>query len=115
MAANLANTIDVKQLCAATRVSKKTLETIFRDYVGVTPLDFIKIRRLQQVYKALVRANPSRITVADIARAWGFHRLDIFTNQFKELFGRSPLEVLRQTNAGILTGSMRSLSPWLLS
>jgi AraC-like DNA-binding protein len=97
MAAHLVEgAVRLDEVCQATGVSKPILLNVFRDYVGLDPLQYLKICRLNQVHKALRRADPATTAVRDIARAWGFMHLDGFTRQFTELFGKSPLEVLRQ-------------------
>lgn len=96
MAGHLGDAIGLDQMCRATGVDKETLVRIFRDCLGLDPVQYLKVCRLNQVHKALRRADPATIAVADIARAWGFSNLRRFTREFTEWFGQSPSEVLRQ-------------------
>jgi AraC-like DNA-binding protein len=96
LAPNREGPIQMDELCAATGLDRPNLEKLFHDYLGVGPLRYLEIRRLYQVYKALLRANPSTTTVADLARAWGFWRTNRFSANFSALFGKSPRKVLHQ-------------------
>lgn len=96
MAGHLDGAVRLEEVCRAAGVSRENLVSIFRDYVGIDPIQYLKICRLNQVHKALRRANPATTSIVDIARAWGFSHLGAFTRQFTELFGKSPLEILQQ-------------------
>lgn len=91
MAGYLGDAIGLDQLCRATGVDRETLVSIFANYLGLDPIQYLKVCRLNQVLKALRRADPATIAVADIARAWGFSNLRAFTRDFSEWF-----ESLRQ-------------------
>jgi AraC-like DNA-binding protein len=95
-AANLERTIQLEELCKATGLSKQSLEETFHEYLGVGPIRYLKIRHLYHVYRALLRADPATTAVADVARAWGFYHQGRLNAEFTALFGKSPLEVLRQ-------------------
>ncbi len=97
MAAHLEDAIHVEDLCKATGVRRENLVSIFRNYVGLDPIQYLKIRRLNQVHKALRRGDPATTSIANVARAWGFSHLGAFTRQFTELFGEAPLKVLQAT------------------
>jgi len=101
LAARREGAIQIDELCAATGLARANLEKLFHDYLGVGPLQYLEIRRLYQVYKALLRADSATSTVANLARAWGFWHVHRFSAEFTTLFGKSPLEVLRQPPARI--------------
>ncbi|HEY2106556.1 MAG TPA: AraC family transcriptional regulator [Candidatus Binataceae bacterium] len=96
MADHLGGAVSLEQLCQATGVDRETLLSVFRNCLGLDPVQFLKVSRLNQVHRALRRADPAIIAVADIARAWGFSNRRAFTREFTQWFGKSPTEVLRQ-------------------
>jgi transcriptional regulator GlxA family with amidase domain len=102
LAANRKGAIQIDELCSATGLGRANLEKLFNDYLGVGPLRYLEIRRLYQVYKALLRANPATTTVANLARAWGFWHANRFSANFSALFGKSPLEVIHQPPTPII-------------
>ena len=97
MAGHLEGGVRLDELCQASGVSRQTLLRIFANCVGLDPIRYLTVCRLNQVHKALRRADPAISAVADIARAWGFSHLGTFSRQFTELFGVSPDQVLRAT------------------
>ena len=101
LAANREGAIQLDELCTATGLGRANLEKLFHDYLGVGPLRYLEIRRLYQVYKALLRADPATTTVANLARAWGFWHVNRFSANFSALFGKSPLEILHQPPTAI--------------
>lgn len=76
-------------LCELTNVSRRTLQYSFDSILGISPLQYLRATRLNQVRRALRRAN-ARQTVADIASYWGFWHLSQFAKDYKTLFGESP-------------------------
>jgi len=98
MAAHPEGAVRLEDLCTASGVSAEIMRSMFRRYIGLDPLPYLLTRRLNQVRKALIRADPATTAVADIARAWGFSHLASFTRQFTELFGRTPSAVLHRSS-----------------
>jgi transcriptional regulator GlxA family with amidase domain len=96
MAGHLDRSVRLDQLCVAADVKRENLERIFRNYVGLDPIQYLEACRLNQVFKALRRADPAGIDVGEIARAWGFAQLNSFTRQFTGMFGKSPPEILQE-------------------
>ena len=103
---NLERPIHLEELRERTGLDNRTLEKMFRDRLGVGPVQYLRLRRLNQVYKALLRADPATTAVADIARAWGFWDVSRFRAEFKAWFGMFPVEVIRRPNARRLTAKL---------
>jgi AraC family transcriptional regulator, ethanolamine operon transcriptional activator len=82
-------------LAAAAGVSERTLRNIFRDYYGVAPLRYLKLRRLHFVRDALKQGNPERDTVTEIATHFGIGEIGRFAHDYRKLFGESPVQTLR--------------------
>ena len=80
----------VKDLCAATGVSKRTLEYAFSSHLGTGPKTYINAVRLNGVHKQLRAGQPGQIHVTDAANAWGFWHMGQFAADYRKLFGENP-------------------------
>lgn len=88
-------TITVPELCAATDVSKRTLEYAFRERYGLTPKSYLMIYRMNNARKQLRKANSKYNRVTEIARQHGFWHMGKFSADYKRLFGELPSETLK--------------------
>jgi AraC family ethanolamine operon transcriptional activator len=86
-------------LAAAAGVSERTLRNVFRDYYGVAPLRYLKLRRLHFVRNALKQADPECDTVTSIASHFGVGELGRFAQDYRQLFGETPAQTLRSVCA----------------
>lgn len=101
-------------LCASADVSERTLRTVFREYFGMGPMQYLKLHRLQQVRRALCADSPNTSSVKSIALAHGFWELGRFAADYRRLFGESPAETLHSTSrpwreGGNLSGTQAAL------
>lgn len=87
--------VTMTELCALAHVSRRTLQYSFETIVGISPLRFLRITRLNQVRRAL-RAADSRVTVTTLATQWGFLHPGQFAHDYRQLFGECPSETLRR-------------------
>ena len=84
----------VKTLCAATGVSKRTLEYAFRNHLGICPKTYINAIRLNGAHRHLRAGQPGQINVADAANHWGFWHMGQFAADYRKLFGENPSATL---------------------
>jgi len=91
---NLDQAIRIGQLCVETGVSQRSLEYLFRDYFGVSPVRYLALRRLHAVREKLMTARPGETIVADLAAAYGFRHLGRFAQAYRQQFGELPSETL---------------------
>lgn len=82
--------VPVARLCAELRLSRRSLEYLFVDTLGVSPAVYCKCRRLNAVRAALRCAGPERGLVKRLALDWGFWHLGHFAADYRTLFGESP-------------------------
>jgi len=85
--------VTVTQLCEITNVSRRTLQYSFESILGISPIQYLRISRLNGVRRSLVQA-PSSQAVSDIAAQWGFWHLSQFAKDYKQLFGERPSQTL---------------------
>ncbi|MGD8854536.1 MAG: helix-turn-helix domain-containing protein, partial [Gammaproteobacteria bacterium] len=82
--------ITVADLCAAARVTQRTLEYAFRETFGMSPLGFLHLRRYHAGRRDLLAADAKTVTVTEIAQKNGFYQMGRFAVRYKALFGESP-------------------------
>ena len=80
----------LETLCGVTGVGARTLETAFREVIGLSPLQFSKVRRLNAARHVLANADPEEASVKSVAIRHGFFHLGRFARDYKGLFGESP-------------------------
>ncbi len=87
--------ITVAELCTITGVSRSTLQGGFKKHFGMSPKEYLRVRRLNGARRDLLVATPKTAKVTDIATAWGFWHLGAFGQAYKTLFGELPSQTLK--------------------
>ncbi len=83
-------TITVPDLCQRLFVSRRTLQYCFEDVLGMSPVQYLRILRLNGARRDLRRHPES--AVRDVAADWSFWHLSQFSSDYRKLFGHSPSE-----------------------
>jgi AraC-like DNA-binding protein len=83
-------------LCEEIGVPERSLRECCTQFLGVSPTRYLLLRRLNKVRSALRHANPSRTTVAEVARNHQFHELGRFAVTYRAIFGESPSVTLQR-------------------
>lgn len=79
--------VTLKELANVCHLSSSRLSHLFREQVGVTPLEFLDVERLERAKRLLELTS---MTVQDIASEVGFENPFYFTRRFKQSTGMSP-------------------------
>lgn len=88
--------ISIAQLSAVAGTSPRSLHHAFAQFRGVSPIRYLRDIRLERARQDL--QNPGvGDTVTRIALRWGFSQLGRFANVYRERFGESPSDTLRQS------------------
>ena len=87
---HLGEPFGVEQVVEASSISRRKLETRFRDTLGCTPYEYLSRRRVEQAKKLL--ATPDRIKFYNVAKACGFPSVDRMRLVFRRVMGMTPLE-----------------------
>jgi transcriptional regulator GlxA family with amidase domain len=93
---NLGNRLFVTDLCRAAAVSERTLETAFKEIMGVTPMSYMVRLRLHRVRTSLLAGTQGSTTVSTEALKWGFWHFGEFSRAYKDCFGELPSDTLRR-------------------
>jgi AraC family ethanolamine operon transcriptional activator len=86
----------IPELCRWAGVGQRTLEYAFRDQLGMAPVRYLKLLRLNRAHRQLRRASRPNETVTSIAYACGFIELGRFAVDYRQLFGESPSQTLKR-------------------
>ncbi|PCI57770.1 MAG: AraC family transcriptional regulator [Gammaproteobacteria bacterium] len=92
---NIKDDISVEQLAVLSKVSQRTLYNIFTRYKSVTPMHYIKQKKLLHVRKALQRKEGSCRNITEVALDFGFMHLGRFSSEYRKVFGELPSVTLR--------------------
>ncbi|MFO7704766.1 MAG: helix-turn-helix domain-containing protein [Halopseudomonas sp.] len=87
--------VTMTELCELAHVSRRTLQYSFETILGISPLRFLRVTRLNQARRALGEAGTG-CTVTGISAAWGFWHSGQFAKDYKQLFGESPSATLKR-------------------
>jgi AraC family ethanolamine operon transcriptional activator len=88
--------LTVPELTRIAGTSQRTLEHAFRETFDMTPLGFMRNRRLHAVRHALHIASPEDdVKVRDVAYEYGFYELGRFAAFYRQVFGELPSATLK--------------------
>lgn len=93
--AHAAEPLTVEDIAVAVNVSVRALQDGFRSAFDTTPTNYLREVRLRKAHADLMAADPSAITVTDVAVRWGFLHLGRFSVMYRARFGESPSQTLR--------------------
>jgi AraC-like DNA-binding protein len=111
--ANPDRTLYMTELCAATGASDRTLRACCQEFLGMSPMRYLWLRRMHLARRALGMADPAAATVTDIATNYGFWELGRFSVAYRSLFAESPSAALRRPPDDPRVQKNRA-SPWQL-
>lgn len=86
---NLDQELDVHEVVSQAHMSRFHFHRLFKAIVGITIHEYIKRRRLSEAAEHLYRTNDNVLMTAIL---YGFHSQEVFTRNFKKLFGYPPAQ-----------------------
>ncbi|WP_422744970.1 helix-turn-helix transcriptional regulator [Mycobacterium sp. WMMD1722] len=92
---NAANDIALADIADAVHVSSRAVQYMFRRHLDTTPLQYLRRLRLEHAHQDLKQAYVLHDTVTAIAARWGFAHTGRFAVMYRQTYGRSPHETLR--------------------
>lgn len=93
IAAHAGEAIRLSDIVAAAGAPARSLQAAFRAARGMTPMEFLKIRRLELARQMLLAPLPGT-TAARVAAAMGFRNAGRFSVEYRKHFRESPSETL---------------------
>ncbi|MBE9242112.1 helix-turn-helix domain-containing protein [Synechocystis salina] len=94
--AHLNQPITLAAVAKSIFTSQRTLTYAFDQILGISPMVYLKILRLQVVRRLLKMTVPGTRTISAIAAEHGFYSPGHFARDYKTLFGETPKETLKQ-------------------
>lgn len=95
MKAHLRSPITLSEIVQVSGLPGRTLFKHFKDSLAVSPMRYLREIRLDEVRKALLRAEREE-GVAAIAARWGFDHMGRFSSEYRKRYGESPSETLKR-------------------
>jgi AraC-like DNA-binding protein len=106
--ANLREPITLETLAAIAGVSRRALQANFRRQRGRTPMEQVRILRLEEVRRQIQLRGPDA-SVTEIALELGFFHLGHFARAYRQHFGERPSDTCRHWHG--FSGSVRDPAP----
>ncbi len=92
------------RLAAVADVSRAHLSRVFRAHLGATPMEALRLMRLERATTLLARSN---LQIQEIATQTGFENPFHFTRQFTRTYGCSPRAFRRRLAEGMNLPTIR--------
>ena len=91
---SLSGAVRLEDIARASGVGARSLQLAFRERFQLSPMEYLRARRLSEVHRALRTAAPGSLTVSDVATSHGCFHLGRFSHYYRDLFGELPSETL---------------------
>jgi AraC-like DNA-binding protein len=94
--ANPNTPLHLPEICAAIGAAERTLRIACQEHLGMGPIRYLALRRMNLVRRALLQAIPSTTTVTRIATDHGFWEMGRFSVAYRVLFRETPSVTLQR-------------------
>lgn len=92
--------VTINDLCTLCHISRRTLQYSFETILGISPLRYLRLSRLNGVRRELLayhKSSTHKTSIADMAAQWGFLNLSQFSQDYKQLFNELPSVTLSKS------------------
>jgi transcriptional regulator GlxA family with amidase domain len=96
LAEQLGRPLRMPGLCDLIVVSDRTLRSYCAEFLGMSPMRYVLLRRLKEVRGALRDGHPDNVKVAEVAVLFGFTQLGRFAGTYRATFGEAPSTTLQR-------------------
>ena len=86
----------LSQLSAVSGLRMRSLINAFHAVIGMSPMTYLRVQRLNEVHRALLELDPRKTRVIDVASTWGFWHMGHFTESYRAIFGENPSATLNR-------------------
>lgn len=95
--AHLGERITMDMIAGSVHMSVRSVQQAFHDALGVSPVAYIRERRLTRARQELIDALPADgVTVTAVAHRCGFNHLGSFAVEYRKRWGEAPSATLRR-------------------
>lgn len=88
---NVEDPLTLRRICEAAGCRSRSLTYYFKALVGVGPMTYLKIRRLENAHRRLREAD-GPVRIFDVAADFGFWHMGHFSADYKRMFGTTASE-----------------------
>ena len=81
--------LTIEDICTKFSISRSSLQTLFKNNVGVAPKQYISDIKLKKS-KLLIKENT--YTISEVSRMLGFNSIHYFSRKFKQQYGITPTD-----------------------
>jgi AraC-like DNA-binding protein len=94
--ANIKSELDVAALARQANLGQRALYALFESQVQMTPLQFVRARKLERVHRALTDPACPLANVTAVALEYGFAHLGRFSDLYRATYGVLPSQALKR-------------------
>ncbi|MGK7947579.1 MAG: helix-turn-helix domain-containing protein [Xenococcaceae cyanobacterium] len=94
--ANLDHPVSLADITAAAGVHFTTLLKGFKQHYAISPMAYLKQKRLEAARRTLLAAESLTTSVTEVATQWRFFHLGRFARDYCQIFGELPSETLKR-------------------
>jgi AraC family ethanolamine operon transcriptional activator len=87
--------LQLYELCKELSVSARTLQITFKQAYGISPMRYLKLRRLHAVRQQLIKSSVDDKSIKRAALEGGFFDRSRFAEDLRKLFGHLPSQTQR--------------------
>ena len=96
LAEHFSRPLQMPELCALIAVSDRTLRSCCTEFLGMSPTEYVLLRRLEEVRRVLRDAAPKTVNIAEVAHRFGFAESGCFAETYRARFGEAPSATLQR-------------------
>jgi AraC-like DNA-binding protein len=96
LAEHLSRPLHMPELCGLVGVGTRTLQSCCAEFLGISATQYVLLRRLKEIRRALLVADPNMVNLSELARRYGFTQPSRFAAVYSTAFGESPSTTLRR-------------------
>lgn len=96
---SIEDTISVTELAMRVGVSARSLQNGFRQFLGVTPVEYVRRHRLERLHRVLMDANPDN-SVTELMLECGIVNFGRYASYYRQQYGCRPSDTLRGRASG---------------
>jgi AraC-like DNA-binding protein len=99
LAEHLGEPLPTTELCELIGVTEGTLRSCCAEFLGMSPIRYVLLRRLSRARVALRDADPDGANLLELVRGFGFAELGRFETAYRAAFSETPLTTLQRAPA----------------
>jgi AraC-like DNA-binding protein len=99
LAEHLGEPLHMTKLCELIGVTERTLRSCCDEFLGMSPVRYVLLRRLSRARAALRDAAPDGANLLELVRGFGFAELGRFEAAYEAAFSEAPLTTLQRAPA----------------